>query len=54
MDEEETMDLDTMAAEAGTTPEEFNAFLHERVAYEDRIGVHDVLDCDLCKKETHG
>lgn len=36
------------------TQEELQDFLHEHYTYADRIGQHDVLECDRCKAEVAG
>lgn len=32
--------------------EEVDDFLHEELPYEQRIGMHDVINCPRCRKET--
>ncbi len=32
--------------------EEVQDFLHDEIKYEERIGLHDVVHCSRCKKET--
>ncbi len=36
------------------TREELQDFLHEHYTYAERIGQHDVLNCDRCKAEVAG
>lgn len=54
VNEEELLILLSEQEGREVTPEELQEFLHEHFTYAERIGQHDVLNCDRCKAEVAG
>lgn len=54
MSEQEMADLLSFRLGVTVSVEEVDDFLHGEFPYEQRIGIHDVLNCSRCKKETRG
>ena len=52
LSEQELADLLSLKLGMQVKVEEVEDFLHDEFPYEQRIGMHDVLSCDRCKKET--
>lgn len=52
LSEQELADLLSLKLGVQVKVEEVDDFLHEEFPYEQRIGIHDVLTCDRCRRET--
>lgn len=48
------VDLGQLAERLEADVDDLDAWLHQELSYAERIGIHDVFNCDRCKKEGHG